>query len=401
MIVGGLLPAAEAQTPGRLPPSAGEAARIERAAPQSHLKWRPSTKVKAVQKQDSEIRPVAHVQLAPADGHPLAQHSSTLPPADPFNDPFGDEITKYTSQQETQAPSRFSQPQPMPPAEEEPMLDAPPQPPAVEPAPRQSAPPATEQLPPRFGIDPQFPDASNPDCEQIYKDRNCCDEADNCRIIRQDLARVDIRNINLDISPAFSPDEEDPAQAQALQSEAMQQTPIRPWRNLEGQVVAEGRLMGVRNQRVLIDTGSDIQELALRQLGSDEQCFLAAYWNVPYECGWTDQPFVPRNWAPLEVNWTASALCHKPLYFEERALERYGHMTGPISQPLLSGAHFFGSVALLPYKMGLNPPTECMYSLGYYRPGNCAPHLIPPVPLSARAAAAQSAAVLGVVYWIP
>ena len=45
--------------------------------------------------------------------------------------------------------------------------------------------------------------------------------------------------------------------------------------------------------------------------------------------------------------------------------------------------------------MGVQPPNECVYALGHYRPGNCAPYLIDPVPISARGAAMQAGAVVG------
>ena len=99
--------------------------------------------------------------------------------------------------------------------------------------------------------------------------------------------------------------------------------------------------------------------------------------------------------------WKASALCHKPLYFEDASLERYGHSWGPCLDPFVSGAHFFGTLPALPYCMGLHPPNECMYALGHYRPGNCAPYMIPPVPLSLRAAAVQTAATTGAIFIIP
>jgi hypothetical protein len=94
-------------------------------------------------------------------------------------------------------------------------------------------------------------------------------------------------------------------------------------------------------------------------------------------------------------------LCHKPLYFEEPQLERYGHTAGPFKQPILSGAHFFTSILALPYNMAINPPMECQYPLGYYRPGDCAPWHIPPVPLSVRGAAAEAGAWIGGIYMIP
>jgi len=107
-----------------------------------------------------------------------------------------------------------------------------------------------------------------------------------------------------------------------------------------------------------------------------------------------------RNWACLTYTWKASALCHKPLYFEEMSVERYGHSWG-IAQPVVSGAHFFGSLALLPYQMGVHPPGECIYPLGYYRPGSCAPKMWYQAPLSLRGALAQGGAVTGLVFLLP
>jgi hypothetical protein len=99
--------------------------------------------------------------------------------------------------------------------------------------------------------------------------------------------------------------------------------------------------------------------------------------------------------------WKASALCHKPLYFEQESLERYGHTTGPVSEPFVAGAHFFVNIAALPYWMGINPPNECQYALGHYRPGSCAPWMIDPIPLSARGALYEAGAVTGAILLFP
>jgi hypothetical protein len=123
--------------------------------------------------------------------------------------------------------------------------------------------------------------------------------------------------------------------------------------------------------------------------------------DFPCECEIGNETFAGRNWSCLTYNWTASAMCHKPLYFEEPDLERYGHSWNPLVQPIVSGAHFFATFPVLPYKMGLTPPQECIYSLGYYRPGNCAPYLLPPIPFSLRAAAVEAAAVGGAIAIIP
>lgn len=123
--------------------------------------------------------------------------------------------------------------------------------------------------------------------------------------------------------------------------------------------------------------------------------------NRPRSCDLVGGDFVPRQWAPTTFMWQASGLCHKPAYFEDVHLERYGHSWGPYVQPLMSGAHFFLNVPILPYKMGLYPPNECIYTLGYYRPGSCAPYMLDPLPLSIRAALAQGGAVVGMAYLLP
>lgn len=123
--------------------------------------------------------------------------------------------------------------------------------------------------------------------------------------------------------------------------------------------------------------------------------------DLPFECALDTSEYEPRNWPGITYMWKASALCHKPLYFENVALERYGHSWGWHVQPLVSAAHFFATVPILPYKMGLTPPNECIYALGYYRPGNCAPYLIEPLGTSPRAVVWQAGAVVGAAAIVP
>lgn len=123
---------------------------------------------------------------------------------------------------------------------------------------------------------------------------------------------------------------------------------------------------------------------------------------VPFTCSLDDGSILaPRMWCEVTYMWKASGLCHKPLYFEDVHLERYGHSWGPYVQPLVSGAHFFGRLPVLPYMMGLKMPNECVYTLGHYRPGDCAPYLIDPVPFTWRAALMQAGGTMGVVGILP
>ncbi|HWB14497.1 MAG TPA: hypothetical protein VG826_35055 [Pirellulales bacterium] len=121
----------------------------------------------------------------------------------------------------------------------------------------------------------------------------------------------------------------------------------------------------------------------------------------PQECALSEEPFQPRRFTPVEFTWKASCLAYKPLYFQQPGLERYGHTFGPVLTPIISAGHFFVMLPCLPYSMGLAPPWECEYALGWYRPGDCAPYTLGPVPLSARAAATQGVITTGLWFLFP
>ncbi|MDO4582909.1 MAG: hypothetical protein Q4D62_02290 [Planctomycetia bacterium] len=125
--------------------------------------------------------------------------------------------------------------------------------------------------------------------------------------------------------------------------------------------------------------------------------------NFPIDCPLAseDESFPVRQFAGTHVTWTASNLCHKPLYFEQPAVERYGHSAGPILQPLLSGAEFIITVPALPYLIAMDPVNECQYPLGYYRPGSCAPYKWNPVPFTIRAGIAEGGIATALVFLIP
>jgi len=122
--------------------------------------------------------------------------------------------------------------------------------------------------------------------------------------------------------------------------------------------------------------------------------------DYPCECRLEGETYQPRRFATTMMTWKAAGNCHKPLYFEDWNLERYGHSHGPLD-PIFSAAHFFVTLPVLPYKMGVELPWECVYPLGYYRPGNCAPWTVPAVPISCRGFAVEAATVTGLVFLLP
>jgi hypothetical protein len=116
-----------------------------------------------------------------------------------------------------------------------------------------------------------------------------------------------------------------------------------------------------------------------------------------------DLPTSPtdRGFVPTEFAWSASNVYHNPLYFEDFALERYGHTHHPVVQPFVSIGKFTGQFIGLPYKMAIDPVWDEEYVLGWYRPGELAPHLFYQVPWNWRAAATAAGTYTGLIFLFP
>ena len=100
---------------------------------------------------------------------------------------------------------------------------------------------------------------------------------------------------------------------------------------------------------------------------------------------------LPWQWTAR--HWAAANTFSHPLYFEDRMLERHGHQRYPYLQPLVSGGRFLAQAVSLPYLTAITPPSECQYSLGYYRAGSCVPALKQRPPYQRKAVVSQVTAV--------
>ena len=107
-----------------------------------------------------------------------------------------------------------------------------------------------------------------------------------------------------------------------------------------------------------------------------------------------------RPWALSAFCWESDRLCRGPLYFEETSLERYGHQV-PVVQPVVTAGHFYATLPTLPYRMGAQYPWECLYELGYDRPGNCVPYEWELPPLSLRGGLFAGGIITGLIYALP
>ena len=84
-----------------------------------------------------------------------------------------------------------------------------------------------------------------------------------------------------------------------------------------------------------------------------------------------------RQWMPNSHGWAAPNFYHRPLYFEEKNLERNGHFLKSWKlQSALSAGRFFATAPLLPMKAWHRKPCERAYTLGHERPGNCNPNYV-------------------------
>lgn len=208
----------------------------------------------------------------------------------------------------------------------------------------------------------------------------------DCGEFRTKLLANPITSVALDISPPQNSRGSGPRQFQ------------RDWTDIHGNLIASGTMVELRRGYVIIDTINGRQKIAFARLGEADLAAISEAWELPTHCLSSTDVFNGRCWEPMTVTWHAANLCHKPLYFEDVALERYGHSDGPFMQPVRSTAHFFVSLITLPYQTGIHPPNECQYALGYYRPGSCAPWIVYPVPLSPRGTVHQAGFILGAAY---
>ena len=109
----------------------------------------------------------------------------------------------------------------------------------------------------------------------------------------------------------------------------------------------------------------------------------------------------PRDWGAHATTWAAPNFYSHPLYFEQVNLERYQTNLPPCAVPLVSYAHFLGSIPTLPYQAGYKHPADRSFTLGHWRPGDSVPHRIHWTPFTKRGLLYQGAASTGAVFLLP
>jgi hypothetical protein len=128
---------------------------------------------------------------------------------------------------------------------------------------------------------------------------------------------------------------------------------------------------------------------------------------MPQDC--SEDLFTPPSREPFRrainyrctFHWVASNMAHQPLYWDDQPLERYGQSVLPLAQPVLSGVHFFATFPVIPYEIGLDGTYDLIYTLGYYRPGDCAPPTLQWLPFQWDAAILEAGTMTGLIFLAP
>ncbi len=176
--------------------------------------------------------------------------------------------------------------------------------------------------------------------------------------------------------------------------------PIPPLqKESERAIIADERLapalpnLGIRRIYQIVPFGDPVADEDIRRYALEQQNKVGLHID--------NSPAPPRNYPDLLALWEPPNLYHQPLYFEDVALERYGHHYPPGIQSAVSLGKFGVQLIGFPYQAVIHPPASKQYALGYYRPGEVAPRLTYQIPWNAHAAAVQAGAVVGFIYMIP
>lgn len=108
-----------------------------------------------------------------------------------------------------------------------------------------------------------------------------------------------------------------------------------------------------------------------------------------------------RYFGAVRYQWAAGNAYYNPLYFEDVALERYGHVYPGMIQPFVSLGKFGVDFLALPYTMAIDPICRHEYPLGHYRPGENVPKMHYQVPWNTRAAATAAGVYTGLFFLFP
>lgn len=374
------------QTQFELPPSGGDALPVPPALGQPSVDDKPLPDFFSDPFGDEPVPARPPAQLPPAQ-----VPKATPVPADPAIPESANGLRGQTP------PAELSIPRPIPmpvEAEDDPI--------ELRPTPRPQTPDQRRledfELPPRAGSRQPSPlDTSIRDDVSLIRP-----VAYSCDDFRQSISEATIQKVSLDISPPFRPDVIELDEFEKLKERFNEKQEVRDWMSVDGRKLGRGRLRDLAYERVVIETDfGTLEDFPVNRISEADLAYVSSNWGLPQECLLDHPEFKPRHWTPSKITWKASNLVHKPLYFEDVNLERYGHTPGPFLEPIVSSAHFFVNIAVMPYKMGVHLPNECQYALGYYRPGNCAPWITPPVPLSLRGALFQVGAVTGTALLVP
>ena len=183
---------------------------------------------------------------------------------------------------------------------------------------------------------------------------------------------------------------------EAVKTPAEEDDSIRGMRRPLGTQIPSGPLRTATQVRRISEIAPRIQS----NLDSDINAY-AAEQALNFKVKFGGEPYSARSFPDVVMPWAAPESKYYPLYFQDPALERYGHTHHPVLQPVISSARYTTQIVMLPYQMAITPPWELHSPLGWYRPGDVVPKLRYPFPWSTKAAVVEAATVTGIIFAIP
>ena len=135
-----------------------------------------------------------------------------------------------------------------------------------------------------LGDDSEFElNQPSPQILSTYNGRDCPEEERVFQSAWDELRQTPISSISLDITPSIQPTAPI-EQINRVRERNMSEAPARAWRDRNGRLLADGKMVNYENGRVEIQTPTgQLDYLSWYDLSNEDLCFVSAWWELPSE----------------------------------------------------------------------------------------------------------------------
>ena len=134
----------------------------------------------------------------------------------------------------------------------------------------------------------------------------------SCSELRERIRQRPISNVVLNTAPVYGEGLRSIGENnESARSDFAATSPVREWRDVTNQVIAQGRMIDLSNEQVILDVGGSEIALDLIKLSDTDVKYIGDAWNIPATCGVGNIPFEGRQFVASTVQFTAPGNCHK------------------------------------------------------------------------------------------